>query len=359
MNVELDRIIDKVKKCIALSKSDNPHEAAAALRQAQALMRKHGIDEAGIVASEVSAADVEHKSGNTARPPAWETMLMMLVGTAFGCKGMFVPAPKVNGRRGAGSYRYVGVSALNKQDSFAMSDLRLGQFYGIELDDFAHEVAILALWLAEHQMNIAFHARFGKFPPTLPLKPSGNIHAGNATAMDWNDICSKSPGDEIYLLGNPPYFGSKKQNKDQKADIASVFKHTRTYKNLDYIACWFMKAARYIRGHNVRAGFVTTNSLVQGDQVGLLWPSIFDQKVAINYAYKPFKWGNNAKNKAGVTCVIIGLANEDVKDRWIYHDTAREQVKNISPYLTNTGNVIVFKRNQVLSGLPEMLVGSR
>jgi hypothetical protein len=111
MNVELDRIIDKVKKCIALSKSDNPHEAAAALRQAQALMRKHGIDEAGIVASEVSAADVEHKSGNTARPPAWETMLMMLVGTAFGCKGMFVPAPKVNGRRGAGSYRYVGVTA--------------------------------------------------------------------------------------------------------------------------------------------------------------------------------------------------------------------------------------------------------
>lgn len=111
MNVELNRIIDKVKKCIALSKSDNPHEAAAALRQAQALMRKHGIDEAGIVASEVSAADVEHKSGNTARPPAWETMLMMLVGTAFGCKGMFVPAPKVNGRRGAGSYRYVGVTA--------------------------------------------------------------------------------------------------------------------------------------------------------------------------------------------------------------------------------------------------------
>lgn len=111
MNVELDRIIDKVKKCIALSKSDNPHEAAAALRQAQALMRKHGIDEAGIVASEVSAADVEHKSGNTARPPAWESMLMMLVGTAFGCKGLFVPAPKVNGRRGAGSYRYVGVTA--------------------------------------------------------------------------------------------------------------------------------------------------------------------------------------------------------------------------------------------------------
>lgn len=87
MNVELDRIIDKVKKCIALSKSDNPHEAAAALRQAQALMRKHGIDEAGIAASEISAADVEHKSGNTARPPAWETMLMMLIGTAFGCKG--------------------------------------------------------------------------------------------------------------------------------------------------------------------------------------------------------------------------------------------------------------------------------
>ena len=109
MNVELDRIIDKVKKCIALSKSDNPHEAAAALRQAQALMRKHGIDEAGIAAAEIGATDVEHKSSNAVRPPAWETMLMMLVGTAFGCRGMFIPASKVNGRRGAGSYRYVGV----------------------------------------------------------------------------------------------------------------------------------------------------------------------------------------------------------------------------------------------------------
>lgn len=111
MNVELDRIIDKVKKCIALSKSDNPHEAAAALRQAQALMRKHGINEAGIAAAEIGAVDVEHKSGNALRPPAWESMLMVLVGTAFGCRGMLVPGAKANGRRSAGGFRYIGVTA--------------------------------------------------------------------------------------------------------------------------------------------------------------------------------------------------------------------------------------------------------
>jgi hypothetical protein len=111
MNNELERIIDKVKKCIALSQSDNPNEAAAALRQAQALMRKHGLDEAGLVASEVASADVDCPSGNGARPPAWESMLVTLVGTAFGCQGMFVPGPRFNGRRAGGIYRYLGITA--------------------------------------------------------------------------------------------------------------------------------------------------------------------------------------------------------------------------------------------------------
>lgn len=111
MNNELERIIDKVKKCMALSKSDNPNEAAAALRQAQALMRKYSIDEAGLVASEVVSADIDCLSGNGARPPAWESMLVMLVGTAFGCQGMFVPGAKLNGRRAGGVYRYLGIAA--------------------------------------------------------------------------------------------------------------------------------------------------------------------------------------------------------------------------------------------------------
>lgn len=250
------------------------------------------------------------------------------------------------------------LAITNKKADFGFSGIQLAQFYGIELDDFAHEVAILALWLAEHQMNVAFMKRFNRVSPTLPLKPSGNIICENAARIDWNIVCPKNDKSEIYILGNPPYYGSKKQSKDQKIDIARVFHHSTTYKNLDYISCWFLLAARYIQDSNTRAGFVTTNSIVQGDQVGLLWPSIFDLGIAINFAYQPFKWSNNAKNKAGVTCVIIGLANNSVKGRWIYSSTQRKQVKNISPYLTDASNVIVYKRNDTLSQLPEMAVGN-
>ena len=183
------------------------------------------------------------------------------------------------------------IAIASKKADFGFSGIQLSQFHGIELDDFAHEVALLAMWLAEHQMNLVFMERFGKVKPTLPLKPSGNIVCGNAARLDWNAVCPRGDDTEVYLLGNPPYYGAKKQSKEQKADIARVFHDSTTYKNLDYIACWFLLAARYIKGANVRAGFVTTNSVVQGDQVGLLWPSIFKQDVAISFGYQPFKWG--------------------------------------------------------------------
>lgn len=247
---------------------------------------------------------------------------------------------------------------ISKEGLIPLSRIRLSQFYGIELDDFAHEVAILSLWLAEHQMNMKFKATFGHCNPALPLKNSGNVINGNALEVSWEEACPPTDQSHTYILGNPPYLGSKKQSKSQKAEIAAIFAGTTNYKNLDYIACWFMLAAKYIQKASASSGLVTTNSIVQGDQVALLWPRIWETQSEIVFAVEQFKWGNNAKNAAGVTCVVVGLGKPNTTNKWIYHDGYRQKANNISPYLTDASNVIVGKRNKPLSKLPEMVVGN-
>ncbi len=157
--------------------------------------------------------------------------------------------------------------------------IKLSQFYGIELDDFAHEMAILSLWLAEHQMNKEFVSElhdYGKAEDILPLKEAGNITQGNATRLIWEDTCPKNENDEIYILGNPPYLGSSLQDSEQKKDMAIVFSKFKNFKNLDYIACWFKKGADFIQYFNAKLAFVSTNSICQGEQVELLWPNIIN-----------------------------------------------------------------------------------
>lgn len=246
---------------------------------------------------------------------------------------------------------------LSKDGLFPLSRIKLSQFYGIELDDFAHEIAILSLWLAEHQMNLKFKAIFGHTNPTLPLKASGNVICQNALQVAWEAVCPVTQH-ETFILGNPPYLGSKKQSPAQKKDIAALFAGPASYKNLDYIACWFLKAAQFIQQGNARAGLVTTNSIVQGDQVAMLWPRIWQAQTEIIFAVEEFKWGNNAKNAAGVTCVVVGLGPTGITPKWIYQSGYRQKAANISPYLTDASNVIVRKRNDVLCKLPEMVVGN-
>lgn len=236
------------------------------------------------------------------------------------------------------------------------SVIKLSQFHGIELDDFAHEIAILSIWLAEHQMNLEFKEEFGEILPSLPLKKTVGIIQGNATRIDWSTICDFS-NDEVYILGNPPYQGAKKQNKEQKEDMALVFAGSKTYKNLDYIACWFYLACQNM-GPLSKVAFVTTNSLIQGDQVSLLWQHISLESISIIFGYETFKWGNNAKGVAGVSCVILGLAKCSVNERFIYTSDRRVKVKNISPYLTEGDNLIVHKRKRPISNLPEMIYGN-
>lgn len=238
------------------------------------------------------------------------------------------------------------------------SKINLSQFYGIELDDFAHETAKLSLWLAEHQMNLAFKEVFGKARPTLPLQDGGHIVCGNATRLDWEEVCPKDEGYEIYILGNPPYLGFSMQNKDQKNDMKYVFHPRSDYKRLDYIGCWFWLAANYIKNLQAEFAFVSTNSITQGEQVPLLWPHIFQVGLEIGFAHQSFKWTNNAKGNAGVTCVVVGLRNPTGKTKWLFTENVRHSVKNINPYLMNGKNLIISKRSSSpLSKIPEMLRG--
>ncbi len=251
------------------------------------------------------------------------------------------------------------IDDLSTQKSFTFSEIKLTQFYGIELDDFAHEVAILSLWLAEHQMNLEFYKAFGRTSPSLPLQDGGNIVHSNATRVDWEEVCPKVDGDEIYILGNPPYQGSGKQNPEQKEDMDYVFNQVKSYKKLDYITCWFYKGAKYIQGIKAKYAFVTTNSISQGEQVGILWTYLFNMNLEIYFAHQSFKWKNNAKDNAGVSVVIIGLRNISKDVKYIYQNKIKHEVKNINAYLINGNNIIVNGRRTNLSNLPEMSIGSK
>jgi hypothetical protein len=251
------------------------------------------------------------------------------------------------------------INTLSKERSFQFSEIKLTQFYGIELDDFAHEVALLSLWLAEHQMNLKFYEEFGRTSPSLPLHDGGNIVHANATRINWEEVCPKNEGDEIYVLGNPPYLGYSDRNLEQKEDMNFVFDNSSNIQRLDYIGCWFKKATDYISNINLsQYAFVSTNSISQGEQVSLIWPYIFEKEQEIKFAYQSFSWTNNAKDRAGVTVVIIGIGNISQSKKYIYNQNIKYEVKNISPYLIEASNTIMTQRKTSISNFPEMVLGS-
>lgn len=249
-----------------------------------------------------------------------------------------------------------GIVSMDFGSDF-LSHITLNNFYGIEVDDFAHEIAKLALWLAEHQMNLEFFRAIGKSNPTLPLKDAGQIIKGNACRVDWSEVCPKGDKDEIYLLGNPPYLGGKSQSKEQKEDMSISFDSVKKIGELDYIAAWFYKASKYVND-NCNCAFVTTNSICQGSQVQQLWPLIFNNNVEILFAYQPFYWANNAKHKAAVIVTIIGIGKNSSTDKYLYYGTLKNKVKSVSPYLIPNSSTIVFQKLSPLSRMPEIKTGN-
>ena len=242
-----------------------------------------------------------------------------------------------------------------------LSNISLQQFYGIEIDDFACDTATLSLWLAEHQMNNKFEEAFSIRPNALPLRPSGHIVCGNACRLDWNVVCPHTAEDEVYMMGNPPYLGARLQDENQKEDMQFAMQDKIAFNNLDYIATWFFIGSEYIKQSKVKFAFVTTNSICQGEQVALLWSYILSIGTEIYFAYSSFKWSNNAKNNAGVTCTIIGLRNLSAyKDepKYLFNRDEKKLIDNINPYLTNGINTFVTKQSVTISDFPPIAFGS-
>ena len=252
-------------------------------------------------------------------------------------------------------------SELGANDAlFNESAINIENFYGIEIDDFAVEVAILSLWIAKHQMNREFQQLFDVAIPLIPLKETGQIRSDNAARIDWNEVCPNNGTDEIYLIGNPPYVGSSMQTEEQKDDFGFVFGNRKFSKNLDYISLWFVKGADYVRGTRSQLAFVTTNSVAQGDHVGLMFPTVLTGGVEIGYAYTSFKWENNAKHNAGVTVAVISLRNKSSQPKYIFTAENRMSAENINPYLADAPDAVIFRRSTPLSiQLPPMLFGSK
>ncbi|EMJ4817380.1 class I SAM-dependent DNA methyltransferase, partial [Citrobacter freundii] len=257
------------------------------------------------------------------------------------------------------------IRALLQRDpqSFLMSRIHLDQFYGIEIDDFACEIARLSLWLAEHQLNKQWEEHIGSAPPALPLRSSGKIWSGNSLQTDWHTICPKSTDDEVYVIGNPPFLGTSRRSDGQRDDMQAVFSGFKSLGSLDFVACWFWKGAKYIQNSSAEIALVATNSLCQGEQVATLWPSIFELGLSIHIAYPTFTWENNARDKAAVHVVIIGLSGQS-KIRQLYQQIEgrwhSKLVSNISPYLVEGNNIAVVPRSKpIIKNVPPLLFGNK
>jgi hypothetical protein len=287
------------------------------------------------------------------------------------------------------------------------------RFYGIEYEEFPAQIAQVAMWLIDHQMNMKASETFGEYYVRLPLKKSAVIKNGNALRFDWNklivgstydlyadttNIITLSEPESIYetvnvftkkinivdgnydqenivsfnqptqfgyILGNPPFIGKSMQNAEQKKDMDLICNGLKGGGVLDYVCAWYLKAAQYIQNTKTKVAFVSTNSISQGEQVGILWNVLFNfYKIKIHFAHRTFKWGNEAKGNAAVHVVIIGFANFDVNDKSIYEyenikaEPHEVKVKNINPYLVEGRDNFISSRNKPICKVPQISYGS-
>ena len=233
------------------------------------------------------------------------------------------------------------------------------QFYGIEINDFAVTVAKTALWIAESQMMQETEDIMHTNIDFLPIESDAKIVEGNALRMNWHSVID---GRELdYIIGNPPFVGSKYSNKDQKKDMEIVFKDiSKSYKSLDYVSSWFIKSAELMNNNsNISAGLVATNSIYQGQQVSTLWDILFELNMNINFAHKNFIWKNETDNYAGVHCSIVGFGKKDYDNKYIFENVNIKLVNNINPYLVDAPNIIVKSKSTPITKRIEMIAGNK
>lgn len=234
----------------------------------------------------------------------------------------------------------------------------IGQFYGIEINDFAVTVAKTALWIAESQMLKETEDVVHMSLDFLPLKSYVNIVEGNALRMDWADVVPKEHMN--YIMGNPPFVGARMMSAAQKDDLNHVFPGWKNAGNLDYVSCWYKKAAELMGGTAIRAALVSTNSVSQGESVANLWKPLFEAGVHIDFAHRTFRWDSEAKIKAHVHCVIIGFSTAPNDTPKLLFTGERPQiVRNINGYLLDADNVFVESRSKPLCDVPEIGIGNK
>jgi len=248
------------------------------------------------------------------------------------------------------------------------------QFFGIEIEEFPAQIAQVALWLMDHQMNVRVSEEFGMYFARIPLKTSPHIVNGNALTLDWNDVL---PAEQAsYVLGNPPFVGAKFMDDAQREDAQRVFADIKSGGLLDFVAAWYVKAARYIhpspasgRGAGgegkTRCAFVSTNSITQGEQAGVLWGWLLAQSIRIHFAHRTFQWSNEARGMAAVHCVIIGFGAFDIEKKTIYeYEDIRGAAhavaaRNINPYLVDAPDVVLVNRQHPICAVPEIGIGNK
>jgi hypothetical protein len=248
-------------------------------------------------------------------------------------------------------------------DIFQLVQTNVDQFHGIEIDEWPARIAEVALWLTDHQMNLRVSEEFGQYYVRLPLKHAPHIVHGNALSLDWNEVI---PAERLsYLLGNPPFIGKQYQTDAQRAEVVAVFSGTKNAGLLDYVACWYRKAAEYMAANSgIKAAFVSTNSITQGEQVGVLWPDLLGRGVKIHFAHRTFQWQSEARGKAAVHCVIVGFGLQDVAEKWLFdYATLKSEphgikAANINPYLVDAPDVALENRRFPLCEALPIVFGS-
>ena len=294
-----------------------------------------------------------------------------------------------------------GHAGQRSVDVHQLIGVDVDQFHGIEIEEFPAQIAQVALWLADHQMNLRVSEEFGQYFARIPLKTSPRIVHGNALTLDWNAVLPAARCS--YLLGNPPFVGAKYMDDAQRQDTRAVFAGIDNAGLLDLVAAWYVKAARYLRdalapspagggqgwgpvappgpaaspgaagphpnlppaGEGVKAAFVSTNSITQGEQVGVLWGWLLGQGVHIHFAHRTFAWSNEARGKAAVHCVIIGFGLQDLPGKLIYeYEDIRGEphavpAANINPYLVDAPDVLLPRRSKPICNVPEMVTGNK
>jgi hypothetical protein len=242
--------------------------------------------------------------------------------------------------------------------------LDVDMMYGIEYEEFPARIAEVAMWLMDHQMNMQVSNEFGQYFVRMPLKKAAAIVHGNALQLDWNVLVSRT--NIAYILGNPPFIGHQWRNQQQSLDMQLLFNDSKRAGRLDYVAAWYLKAARFIQSTRIKVGFVSTNSVVQGEQTSILWKELFSRYgIKIHFAHRTFAWNNEARANAGVHVVIIGFASYDIlsKQLFEYENVKGEAhqliVRNINAYLTDAADIFIESRGKPIHSFPGMFKGSQ